>query len=293
MAINLAAKYESKLAQVYNRESILTGKTNTEYKWSGVNSITVLTAVTQPLNDYYSKANRAAAPAQAAAYTSNVWRYGVPTDVQDTKQDMPLTVDKSFSMVIDRADFEDQVMAKKTGAIIKAEIGEVVTPFFDMYALQKWGSLAGQTSAQSGTAVDKDTVLDLFIDAHGKFFNYNYNKDLYAYVSTTTYSKLLRNPEFISVEKLGAKVLTNGVVGKCMDIIVVEVPDNYMVDTANSTTYQAIFTHKRSVLAPTKIKELKIHTDAPGISGSLIEGRYYGDAFVLGVLNKGVIKCTL
>ena len=278
VGINLATKYESKLAQAYTKASILTGKVNTDYKWTGVASINVLTAITQPLNNY----NR----------TASGNRYGTPAELQDDVQTMLLTQDKSFAIVIDRGNYEDQMLAKKTGEVVKAQIGEQVTPYFDAYALQTWGAAAGQTSAQSGTLVTASTVLDMFIDAHSKFFNFNFNKDLYAYVSSTTYAKLLRNPEFISVDKLGEKVLSNGVVGKCMDIIVVEVPDSYMTTTGQSpVTYQAIFTHKKSVLAPTKINELKIHTDAPGISGTLIEGRYYGDAFVLDALNKGVIKC--
>lgn len=279
MAINLAEKYSEKLAQAYVKESILTGKVNTDYNWTGVQSINVLTATTQALNNY----NR----------TASGNRYGTPAEVQDTKQTLTLTQDKSFAMIIDRGNLEDQMMAKKAGEVVKAQIGEQVTPFFDAYALQTWGANAGQTSAQSGTAVTASTVLDMFIDAHSKFFNFNFNKDLYAYVSSTTYAKLLRNPEFISVDKLGEKVLSNGVVGKCMNILVVEVPDSYMTSGSgqSAVTYQAIFTHKKSVLAPTKISELKIHTDAPGISGTLIEGRYYGDAFVLNALNKGVIKC--
>lgn len=276
MAINLASKYEPKLVQIYNRESLLQGKINEDYKWTGVQTVHVLTATTQDLNDYD----------RDGSDRNGVWRYGKPTDVQDTKQDMTLNLDKSFSMVIDRADFEDQVMAKKAGEVVRAQIGEKVTPFFDSNALLTWAAAAGQTSTISGTNVDKDTVLDMFIDAHTKFFNANFNRDLFAYVTSTTYGKLLRNPEFISVDKLGEKVLSNGVVGKCMGIIVVEVPDAYM------TGYQAIFTHKKSVLAPVKINELKIHTDAPGISGSLIEGRYYGGAFVLTTLNKGVIACA-
>lgn len=272
MTVNLATKYESKLLQAYTKASILTGKVNTEYSFAGVQSINILTATTQSLNTYDR--------------TASANRYGTPAEVQDTKQTLTLSQDKSFALVIDRGNLEDQMMAKKAGAVVKAQIGEQVTPFFDAYALAQWAANAGQTSTISGTNVDKDTVLDMFIDAHGKFFNYNFNKDLYAYVSSTTYAKLLRNPEFISVDKLGEKVLSNGVVGKCMNILVVEVPDAYM------TGYQAIFAHKRSVLAPTKISELKIHTDAPGISGTLIEGRYYGDAFVLKALEKGVIACA-
>lgn len=279
MAINLAEKYASKLAQAYTRESLLTGKVNTEYDWKGVDTINVLTAVTQALNTYDRTGTGA----------NGNWRYGNPSEVQDTKQIMQLTQDKSFSMTVDRGNLEDQMMAKKAGEIVKAEIGEQVTPFFDSYALMQWGANAGQTSTLSGTTLDKDTVLDAFIDAHTKFFNEHFNRDLYAFVSATTYGVLLRNPEFISVDKLGEKVLSNGVVGKCMGIIVVEVPDAWMTDGVD--TYQIIFAHKRSILAPTKIAELKIHTDAPGISGTLIEGRYYGDAFVLKALEKGVIEC--
>ena len=272
VTVNLANKYSSKLVQVYTKESILTGKVNTEYDWTGVKTINVLTAIAQDLNDYDR--------------TASANRYGTPAEVEDSKQDLTLTKDKSFAMVVDRGNLEDQMMAKKAGEVVKMEIGEKVTPFFDSYALGVWAGAAGQTCTLSGTTLDKDTVLDAFIDAHTKFFNQNFTKDLYAFCTSTTYGKLLRNPEFISVDKLGEKVLSNGVVGKCMGIIVVEVPDAYM------TGQQILFAHKKSILAPTKIAELKIHTDAPGISGTLIEGRYYGDAFVLTTLNKGVIKCA-
>ena len=273
MAINLATKYESKMALVYTRKSLLQGKTNEEYSWDGVNSIHVYTPVTQPLNDYVK---------------SGTWRYGSPAELQDTQQEMAITLDKSFSITVDRGNNDDQMHAKRSGEVVNAQVGEQVTPFFDKYALIKWAKEAGQTSSVTA-AVTKDTVLDMFIDAHSKFFNAAIpvnGKEQYAYVSAATYAKLLRNPEFISADSLNKDLLTNGVVGKCMGIIVVEVPDAYM------TGYQAIFTHKKSVLAPVKINELKIHTDAPGISGSLIEGRYYGGAFVLTTLNKGVIACA-
>ena len=274
MTVNLATKYEPKLALAYTRESVLTGKTNTDYNWNGVVSINVLSPVTQALNDYDR--------------TASGNRYGTPAELQDTKQTMTIKLDKSFAITVDRGNNDEQMMAKKTGEVTKAEIGEQVVPFFDKYALTTWATDAGTRTQLA--AVDKDTVLDMFIAAHSHFFNNNVpinGKDQYAYVSTTTYAKLLRNPEFISVEKLGQDVLSKGVVGKCMNFIVVEVPDTYLVKGA--TTYQALFANKKSVLAPTKLNELKVHNDAPGISGVLIEGRYRGDAFVLDVAKQGVL----
>lgn len=279
MAQNLAEKYEGQLAQAYTKDSVLAGKTNTDYSWNGVATINVLTAVTQDLNDYNLTGTD--------GHGGN--RYGEPTELDDTKQTMTITQDKSFAITIDRKNYDDQMMAKKTGTVTKAEIGEKVVPFFDKYALQAWIKGAGQKSSITA-AVTKDTVLDMFIDARMKFVNALIplsTNDNFAYVTTTAYSFLLRNPEFISVEKLGNVILTNGEVGKCMSFRVVEVPDDYLGTT------QALFVHKKAVLAPTKLKELKVHDDAPGISGRLIEGRYRGDAFVLDVYKKGVLASTV
>ncbi len=274
MTVNLANKYSEKMALAFTRESLLTGKTNTDYDWNGVKTINVLTPTTQALGNYTR---------------SGTWRYGNPSELQDTKQDLEITLDKSFSITVDRGNYDDQVHAKKTGEVVKAQIGEQVVPFFDAYALTKWAQNAGLQSAITA-AVDKDTVLDMFIDAHKQFFNNNVpmdGKNQFAFVNATAYSKLLRNPEFISVDKLGADLLSKGVVGKCMGFLVVETPDSYL--TWTGFVAQALFVNKQSVLAPTKLNELFIHNDVPGISGTLIEGRYRGDAFVLTAKNKGVI----
>jgi hypothetical protein len=122
----------------------------------------------------------------------------------------------------------------------------------------------------------------MFADARAQFVNTSIPMDegAIAYIPTSaTYSKLLLNPEFISVEKLGEKHLVRGEVGKCMGWRLIEVPDPYL-----PTGCFALFTHKSKVLAPTKISELFIRNDVPGISGTLIEGRYYGDAFALKTL---------
>ena len=271
MAINLATKYEKNLLQAYNQASLIAGKVNTDYDFIGVNSIHVYSVVTQALNDY----NRTAA--------GN--RYGTPAELQDTQQEMALTTDKSFAITIDKGNNEDQMMAKKTGSVVKAEIGEQVTPFFDKLALTAWATHAGTTETLA-EAPTSGTVVDMFISARKDFVNAHFpmSSGAYAYVPSSVYSLLLKNPDFISVEKLGEKILTNGLVGKCMNWLIIEAPDDYFA----AGTY-ALFTHKKSVLAPTKLSELKTHNDAPGISGVLIEGRYRGDAFVLDTLNKGVI----
>lgn len=274
MAINLATKYSGKLLQPYTLASLLTGKTNTDYDFIGVNSIHIYTAVTQALSDY----NKAA--------TAN--RYGTPAELQDTQQELVLSQDKSFSIVIDRGNNDDQMMSKKSGAVSQAEIKEQVVPYFDGYSLKTWATNAGKT--QPLAAVTKDTVIDMVVDAHSWFFNHNIplnGKDTYMFVPTSTYAKLLLNPLFIGNDKLGEKILTNGVVGKCMDFVVIETPDSYF-----AAGTQALFVNKKSVIAAQKLNELFVRNDVQGFSGVVIEGRYRGDAFVLDAMKHGVYAVT-
>ncbi len=46
--------------------------------------------------------------------------------------------------------------------------------------------------------------------------------------------------------------------------------------------------HPCATVAPTKLEDYKIHEDAPGISGSLVEGRIVYDAFVLDNKQKAI-----
>jgi hypothetical protein len=261
---NYASKYESQLNQAFTLASVIAGKTNTEYSFDGVRTIHIQSAVTQPLKDYKR---------------TGTWRYGDPDELKTDLQDVTLSLDKSFSLTIDKGNYKDSALARKKGAVIKAEIGEQVTPFFDKNALTKWAT-AGVVLA-APTTLDKTTILDPFVDARKMFVNSNIpmTDSCFAYVKSSAYSLLLRNPEFISVEKLGEKHLVNGLVGKVMNWQIIEVPDAYLPEKTN-----VLFTHKSKVMAPSKIAELKTYEDVPGISGTLIEGRYYGDAFALKTL---------
>jgi hypothetical protein len=273
--INLATKYEKGLVQAYTRASLLTGKTNSEYNWDGVKSIHVYTAITQALNDY----NRSGIDSYGGH------RYGAWNELQDREQEMIVTLDKSFAITIDKGNNDEQQNVKRLGEVIKAQIGEQVTPFFDSYALKYWTENAGSTNTDYAT-LTSSTVLNVFSIAHTHFFNNNMpiNGQIYAYVPTTVYALLLHNPEFISVDKLGEKILSNGVVGKCMGFPIVETPDIYL-----PTGTFALFTNKKSVIQATKGTELHRYTNVPGLSGALIEGRYRGDAFILDTLKQGVL----
>ena len=111
--------------------------------------------------------------------------------------------------------------------------------------------------------------------------------DAYCYIGATNYANLVLSKEFLHLYGLGNTALEKGVVGKVRDLKIVPIPDDYLPEGVEFMTVKS-----SCVLAPTKIKDMKIHQDPPGLSGALLEVRWLFDAFVLEAKNKGVIVCA-
>lgn len=270
MAVNLATKYEKQLATVQTLGSLIAGRTNTQYNWDGTQSINVLTPTTQPLGDYTRSGSN---------------RYGTPAELQDTKQTLTLTKDKAFSITVDKGNNSDQQHAKQRGVVVRAQIEEQVVPYWDKNAFTVWGASTNTCTAVA--TLDKDNVMDIIIEARKKLVDQKFPvniQDCTAYVTTDMYAFLLKNPLFMGIETLAKDMITKGVVGKSQGFLIKEVPSGYF-----GTGIHAIFTHRKAVIAVDKLKELHMHTNPPGINGDLIEGRYYGDAFILTAYDKGVV----
>lgn len=271
MAINLAKKYSDKILEHYYANSFINNANiNNNYDFAGVKSVTIYTYVTVDLTDY----NRSAA--------SN--RFGTPTELEDTIQELTLTQDKGFSITIDRGNNEDQMLTKEAGKVMGVQQKEKVIPMMDKYTFSKWIQNAGTTKQ---VTPDKDTIVDLImaaatqldndlVDANGRVM----------YITASNYNFLRTSSEFLAVDNLATKALSRGMVGEIADMKVIKVPDNYL------TGAHFLITHKDAVMRPVKIKTARILKDVPGLDGALLEGRYYYDAFVLDAKKKGVYAGT-
>ena len=110
----------------------------------------------------------------------------------------------------------------------------------------------------------------------------------YMYMTAEMYKLVNISDEFISLDKLGEKSISRGECGEVDNFRIIKVPTGYL--PANCFM---LATYKGSVLMPYKIQDAKIHQDPPGLSGNLLEGRHYYDAFVLGAKCMGVVACVL
>ena len=273
MAIHLQEKTSQKIAERWTHESFAANKASTAYDFDGVKDILITNTVPVEMTDYTR---------------SGLNRYGDTHEVQDEKQRLTMTVDRSFSASIDKGNkLEQGSNLKNAGRVLNKQLKRGVVPESDKHAFKKWTHGAG--CIVEAAALAKNTVVEAIFKANEWFLDKNIPfENSYLYVPSTVYSKIRLSPEFMGVESLAGKILTKGVVGQIADFMVTVVPSNYL-----PTDCQFLIANKNAVLFPKKLWGTKIHEDPQGISGNLIEGRFIYDAFVIGEMSDGVYACIL
>lgn len=281
--INLATKYSPKVVDKFYLDSVVLGKTSKEYDWDGVNSVKVWTINTYDPTDY----NR---PANDNEISGQHKRYGSTYEVADTVQTMTLSQDKAVSLSVDKGNNTQQMLIKNAGKVMALEMREKFVPMFDKYCLSVWGNPANCGTVTELSSPSKSNIVDA-VSAHvtalrNKFATVD---DAYCFIGESNYALLLLAQEFINYNNpaFAPQHLEKGVMGKLRGLQIVPVPDSYFTDTNIN-----FVTAKRSaILAPTKIKDMKVHTDPVGISGALLEIRWLYDAFVLTTKKDGLAVC--
>lgn len=272
MAINLASKYSESIAAYFHNQSIMKNMGNNDYSFEGVKTVRVYTPLTQELSDYDR--------------TASANRYGTPQEMQDVVQELTLSVDKSFSIAIDKGNNEEQMGVKNGMKMLRLQIDERVAPAYDKDVIAKLAAGAGLSQAVS-EALTKENIVSVLAEAMMAMDNAMVPVDGRTILMPTSKYTLLRlSSEFIGNDKLGEKVLAKGQVGEFMGAKVVRVPDSYLPEIV-----QFMIVHHKSFTAPWKINDTKVHQDPPGINGSLLEGRFIWDAFVIGARAAGIYAC--
>lgn len=268
MAINLAEKYSSKIAAKFTLDSVVMNKAKATYDWDGVRTVKVYTPITVDMVDYDA--------------TKAADRFGTSTEMQDDLQIMTITKNRAFSLTIDKENHTSQQQIKEAGRMMKAQVEEKMIPEYDKYCLTAWSGAAGKVVAD-GT-LTKSNIVEKIANGIAALVNGNVPLEgNYLFIGASNFSKLILSPEFLNLDKLGTKAVEKGVLGEVQGLQVVRVPDSYLPSAVNF-----MIVHGGAVVAPTKIKTLRILTDVQGIDGSVLEGRMMYDAFVLEAKAQGV-----
>ena len=88
-------------------------------------------------------------------------------------------------------------------------------------------------------------------------------------------SHLKKDPKAVLDTEIGQEMRIKGVIANMDGVLIQKVPSKLL-----PTNQNFLLAHPVATTQAIKLAEYKVHTDAPGVSGSLVEGRIYYTAFV-------------
>ena len=276
--MNLATKYSKKVDEAFSRQSLLPHVTNNDYDWIGVDTVKVYSIPVVELTNYTR---------------SGANRYGSPAELGNDVQTMTIRKDRSWTFTIDKLNRNQSQMVMDAGKAVARQTRMKVIPEVDTYTFLQMALNAGTSDT---TAATKDNAYALFLHAQEVLGNANVpDEGRVALVSYHFAGLLKQNPSFMRDCDTTQKMLLNGMLGIVDGVKIIRIPSERMPSvtsgsgsSAVTTTADFILCHPLATVAPKVLSEYKIHTDAPGISGWLCEGRISYDAFVLNSKKKAV-----
>lgn len=260
MAVNLATKYSEVIDERFAAESLTAAAVNSDYDFTGAQTVKVYSMETAPLQDYASSGSN---------------RYGNPVELGDFIQELTMRQKRSFTFTIDRTHGVDTPEGVRDAATaLSRQLNEVVIPEIDMWRLQEMVKNAGGNAQE---AVSADNAYQKFLAAMAELTENNVPvAGRVAFVTPTYYSLLKQSGTFISAGDMAQEMLIKGQVGMVDGAAIVVVPSLYL-----PVGIAFLIAHPSATTAPQKLAEYTIHENPPGIAGSLVEGLTYYDAFVL------------
>lgn len=261
MAINYASKYANAVDERFALGSLTSGLVNNNFSWLGVETVNVYSIPTSKMNDYTLTGNN---------------RYGTPEELGNEVQEMKVSKDRSFTFTIDRKSYDDTNMTMEAGKALARQITEVVIPEIDTYRLA--AIVAGAKEDNVVTkATTKDNAYEEFLAVQEILDNGKVPQGgRVCVVSPAFLNKIKLDESFTKKGDMATKMAINGLVGEIDGVPAIKVPSSYL-----PAGVDFIITNAMCTPSPVKLQEYKIHENAPGISGWLVEGRVRYDAFIL------------
>ena len=262
MAINYAEKYSPQVDERFKLGSLTTALVNNAYDWLGVATVKVYSVPTAEMNDYTLTGSN---------------RYGTPAELNNEVQEMTLAKDRTFTFTIDKKSEDDTMGVMAAGAAHARQIDEVIIPEIDTYRISKLVAGAPTANVIKDIAVTKANAYEKFLAVQEILDNKKVPTGGRICMCTPGYYNMLKLDEaFTKKGDMATKIAINGLVGEVDGVYIIKAPKSYFPENVNF-----LITNPIVMPAPIKLTEYKIHDDAPGISGHLVEGRIRYDAFVL------------
>lgn len=260
MAINLATKFSGVVDEAFTENSKASLVVNSDYDFIGSKSIKIYSVGTAEMNDY-------------GRNTDGTARYGTVKDLSTDIQEVSMEKDRSFTFAIDKMDEDETLGALNAGTALARQINEEVIPESDKYVYKKMCDNAGTTKVE--TITDNNAYDALATGNATQDEDSVPEQGRVAVVNPIFYKHLKADERAILDTEVGQGMRIKGVVGEMDGALIQKVPSRLFPTGVNF-----ILAHPVATTFAVKLADYKIHEDAPGVSGSLVEGRVYYTAFV-------------
>lgn len=267
-SMNYATRYASVVDERFRMGSLTQAIVNDNFDWVGVQTVAIFSRALAEIHDYNTTGSN---------------RYGEPNELLNAKQEMQITQDKSLTYTIDRMSEQDTMGTMEAAATLAENIDQVIIPNLDMYRIAKIcasaptsGTYTGQSHIITKASASVSAYAD-FLGAQELLDNDKVPQGGRICVVTPGFLNALKKDQnFMRQADLSQRMTLNGQVGEVDGVPIIKVPASYMPNGV-----QFFITNPIIAPSPIKLQEFRIHNDAPGISGALVEARWRYDLFVL------------
>ena len=264
--IDLTTKFLPYVDEQFSTESKKSMLTNQDFDWTGAHTVKVYKITTGSMNDY----DRAGTGTGA-----NGSRYGVIESLDATTEEFTLKKDRSFTFAIDKLDVDETAQQLSAAKALSRQQREVIIPEVDKYTYGVMCEGAGHKP--DAVALTSDNIYDEIIKANKELDNAEVPETGRFLVLTPDVYLLMKKNKDITMETdISNEMRLKGVIAMIDGLSVLKVPANRLPEN-----FGFMICHPCATVAPVKLEDYRVHENAPGISGSLVEGRICYDAFVL------------
>lgn len=266
--INLVTQYLPYVDELFTNESKRELVTNKDFSFVGAKTIKVYKVTTSDMNDY----DRSGSKVQAGTQPS---RYGLVKGLDATTEEMTLKKDRSFTFAIDKLDTDETGGQLAAQAALARQIRQVVIPEIDEYTYKAMCDGAG--IKETNITLTKENIYDQIIEANALLDDkYVPEFGRVLIMTPASYVLLKKCADTKLNQDIGQELRIKGIVAELDGLAIQKIPANRLPDK-----FGFMIAHKVATVAPVKLEDYKMHTDPPGISGTLVEGRIAYDTFVL------------
>lgn len=271
MAIELVTKFLPYVDEIFKAESKRALLTNNNFDWTGAHTVKVYKVSTAQMNDYGRNVKLGSDGLQTVVYS----RYGSVEDLDATVEELTLKKDRSFTFVIDKLDQDETAQQLQAASALSRQQREVVIPEIDKYVYGVMTEGAGTKPA--AVKLTATNIYTEILKASNALDNAEIPEDnRVILVTPDTYVLMKQCKDIVMETNIGNDMRLKGVVSNLDGALVVKVP---AVRLPAGVGF--MMAHPSATVAPVKLEDYKMHSNPPGISGALVEGRICYDAFVL------------